>query len=314
MGVCVHRWECDPPLGKTSRGVCTLCGETQQFHNHLRGEQAESLPWERGPAYLPQVKQVTRLEVTEEPEVEHPVKSDGQCSHFWRIGDPDERGLAHIRCHQCGLEWWCDEEGILYDANGDRLPYRKQVMHVGEFGRRYEKGKRAERSEMGNHEDPAKLPKVKQWVANTPKIAEAAEHLGMDPHGLQCYLSRHHLSAKKLRAEKFRPADEPKAGVDQMAVRPDPLREAARAAEQEERLKKEFTPEPPASPFMPPGRRKAVQVEVAFNSTTINFESGGTVVILLSNLDLFAMTQKDLDLVLGLRQLIEKHKEEEVPQ
>jgi hypothetical protein len=149
---CTHHWQCDPPLGAASRGVCTECGEIREFSNYLTREQAELLDYGHDPA------------------------SDQQ---------PEERS---------------------------------EMKHTKETAEKLE----------------AKRQKILQWVANTPTVKEAAEHLGMTTHAVEAYLSLHKLSARKLRADKFSigaPATTPaKEGVQPVTIIRAPLAAAEKPA------------------------------------------------------------------------------------
>jgi hypothetical protein len=132
---CAHHWICDTPTGPVSKSRCRLCGEEKEFNNRLGGEQAERLPYEGGPAYLPEQRPVTRLEVTEEPK-----PKDTRCLHSWHSADPDEQGIAHIHCTLCPQEYWMDTEGNLYDGQKNMLSQRHQGIQPGEMVGRREKG------------------------------------------------------------------------------------------------------------------------------------------------------------------------------
>jgi hypothetical protein len=133
---CPHHWICDTPNGPVSKSRCRLCGEEKEFQNHLGGEQAERLPYEGGAAYLPEQRPVTRLEVTEEPDLGS-MPRDAKCHHYWESGDPDEQGIAHVRCTRCPQEYWMDVEGNLYDSQKNMLTQRQQGIQPGEtVGRR----------------------------------------------------------------------------------------------------------------------------------------------------------------------------------
>lgn len=129
---CPHHWVCDPVKGEKSTAICQLCGEQREFQNYLRPEEAESLPYETDSAYLPEKKQIARLEVTDEPEPEEKPKPAKGCQHSWAAGDPDGRGISHVRCSLCPQEYWVDAEGLLYDADGGLS--RNQSVRRGEFG------------------------------------------------------------------------------------------------------------------------------------------------------------------------------------
>ena len=57
---CRHYWMIETPAGRTSRGVCALCGAQQEFRNYLRdcleGREEEYQQWRRRQGYGKQEK------------------------------------------------------------------------------------------------------------------------------------------------------------------------------------------------------------------------------------------------------------------
>ena len=52
---CQHHWAIESPAGRTSKGVCILCGAQREFKNYLRdclgGHEEEYLGWRRRQGY-----------------------------------------------------------------------------------------------------------------------------------------------------------------------------------------------------------------------------------------------------------------------
>ena len=54
---CRHHWMIDRPNGPTSRGTCTLCGETSEFMNSIPGSG-----WDRESPQAKRARQARRQE------------------------------------------------------------------------------------------------------------------------------------------------------------------------------------------------------------------------------------------------------------
>jgi hypothetical protein len=207
LTACVHHWICDTPTGPISKSRCRLCGEEKEFNNRLGGEQAERLPYEGGAAYLPEQRQITRLEVTEEPEVE-PKPKDTRCPHSWHSGDPDEQGIAHVWCTLCAHKYWVDLEGNLYDSQKNMLSYRRQGIQPGEVAGRREKGANMDTSvvpKQGRRASPQsrtaeydrKWPEILKRLEELGNIGLMAKELGVTYASFQPLLIRRGVDVKK---------------------------------------------------------------------------------------------------------------------
>lgn len=197
--VCTHHWDCEIPAGPVSKARCKLCGEEQELQNHLGRDEAEQLPYERGPAYLPPVRQVSRMEVTQEPD-QGPLRPDNRCHHYWKAEDPNEKGISHLHCTRCPLEFWIDPKGRHYDSQGNLL--RNQNILPGEYTSHTEKKQTREEREVAEQNETPEprgryATRTEEYNRRWPEILQKLEELGNIP-GLARYLGINYATCQGL--------------------------------------------------------------------------------------------------------------------